>query len=143
MGKAMRQPPKRRLGVAVTCTDWRLHRPAVNLCGRLTRLLKVDYLNMCCVPGPDAMLHPDREADWVIVCDWFKLLIHLQDPVVLALVAHERCLANPEPGPEHERDVQMVAKAVKADTGFPGPIVSFLTVHKTDMRWSLKRLGEA
>ena len=139
----MRKQPQRRLGVAVTCTDWRLHLPSVNLCGRLTRLLKVDALNLCAVPGPDAMLHPGREADWVVVCEWFKLLIRLQNPVILALVAHERCLANPEPGPEHEHDVQMVAKAVKAATGFPGPIVSVLTVHRTDTRWTLKKIGAA
>ncbi len=47
----------RKLGIALTCADWRLHHPRVDLYKRMCRMLRVDGLDITAVPGPDGLLN--------------------------------------------------------------------------------------
>jgi hypothetical protein len=131
----------RRLGVALTCADWRLHARRVDLNARLKRRLGVRGVDMNAVPGPDGLLRPERAGDWEAILRWTRLLIGAHDPKVLAVVAHERCAGHPVPDADHLSDVMAVTRALKQATGFPGRAVAMLATYKSDVRWGLKLVG--
>jgi hypothetical protein len=132
---------KKRLGVALTCADWRLHAGRVDLNGRLKRKLRVKGLDVNAVPGPDGLLRPERASDWQAVLGWTKLLIGAHDPVVLAVVAHQRCAGHPVSDADHDTDVGAVAKELKQATAFSGPAVAMVATYRHDRKWGLKLVG--
>lgn len=133
---------RKRLGVVLTCADWRLHAGRVNLNGRLQRRLGVRGVDMNSLPGPDGLLLPERAADWQAVLGWTRLLIGAHDPSVLAVVAHERCAGHPVSDAEHASDVARVTQALKAATEFSGPAVALVATYTSDVKWGLKQIGQ-
>lgn len=132
---------RKRLGVVLTCADWRLHARVVDLNSRLKRRLGVRGVDVNSVPGPDGLLLPDRAGDWQAVLGWTKLLIGAHDPAVLAVMGHERCAGHPVSDGEHVTDVAAVTQALKEATAFPGPAVAMLATYTSDTKWGLKELG--
>ncbi len=132
----------RKLGVALTCADWRQHQSRVNLNKRLCKLLHVGGLGMAAIPGPDGLTKPERRVEWIMATNWINILIGSHNPVVLAVVAHQRCLAHPVPDHEHDGDVAKTAKALKEQTGFAGPVVAVVAVHHSNTQWSLRKVAE-
>jgi hypothetical protein len=43
---------------------------------------------------------------------------------------------------EHETDVLATAKALKAETGFAGPVHAVLMVYHSDITWDLRPVGQ-
>ena len=126
----------------LTCADWRLHHPRAGLYRQLCRALGVHGVFMDAVPGPDGLLGPDREAEWAPVVRWTRLLADTRMPHALAVVAHQNCIAHPVSDGQHEADVGRVAKALKHEVGFAGPMMALVAVHHSDAKWSLKRIAE-
>ena len=134
---------KHKLAIALTCADWRLHHPRVNLNGRLARALGVGGVDLIAVPGPDGLLLPAREAEWKSAVAQIALLIGAHHPSTIAVVAHQRCAGHPVSDPEHDVDVVATAKALKHATEFAGPIAAMVAVYHSDSRWDVKKVREA
>jgi hypothetical protein len=132
----------KRFAVVLTCADWRLHHPHARLYRQLCRALGVHALFMDAVPGPDGLLDPGHEAEWAPVVRWTRLLADTRAPHALAVVAHQNCIAHSVSDWQHEADVGRVAKALKREVAFAGPMMALVAVHHSDAKWSLKRIAE-
>jgi hypothetical protein len=130
------------LAVALTCADWRLHQRKVDLNARLAKLLHVEGVDLIALPGPDGLLKPERAAEWKAAVGQIKLLIVAHAPRVLVVAAHQRCAGHPVSDGEHETDVLATAKALKAQTGFAGPVHAVLMVYHSDTAWDLRAVGQ-
>jgi hypothetical protein len=130
-----------KLAVALTCADWRLHHPRVNLNGQLARALGVNGVDVLAVPGPDGLLAPQRETEWRAAVAQASLLIGAHSPRTVAIVAHQRCAGHPVSDPQHDVDVAAAAKALKEATGFAGPVAALVAVYRNDARWLLNKIG--
>jgi hypothetical protein len=131
----------RKLAVALTCADWRLHQRNVDLNRRLAKLLDVRGVDLIAVPGPDGLVLPERSAEWHAAVAQIKLLIGAHAPLALAVVAHQRCAGHPVTDAAHDADVVATAKALKAETGFAGPVRAIVAVYHSDTAWELKQAG--
>lgn len=132
----------KKLAVALTCADWRLHQRKVDLNARLCKLLDVNGIDLICVPGPDGLCRPEREAEWQVAVAQIKLLIGAHAPVAVVVLAHQRCAGHPVTDGEHDADVKATAAALKVATGFGGPIKAAVAVYHSDTAWDLKPVGE-
>ena len=132
---------RKKLGLALTCSDWRLHQSAVEYNRRIARALGVGGLDLIAVPGPDGLLVPARASEWQTALRQAMVLIGAHHPVAIGLVAHQRCAGHAVSDEEHETDVLAVAAALKEATKFEGPLSAMLTVYHSDKRWSLKQIG--
>jgi hypothetical protein len=130
------------LAVALTCADWRLHQHKVDLNARLARLLGVDGVDLICVPGPDGLIMPERQSEWATAVAQIRLLIGVHAPAVVVVLAHQRCAGHPVSDGEHDADVAATARALKAETVFPGPIKAIVAIYRSDTAWELKPLAE-
>jgi len=128
----------KKLAVALTCADWRLHQRKVDLNARLASRLGVDGVDLITVPGPDGLIRPERQGEWTTAVAQIKLLIGAHAPQVLTVVAHQRCAGHPVSDGEHDADVVATAEALKKETGFAGPVRAIIAVYHTDMKWDLK-----
>ncbi len=131
----------KKLAVALVCADWRLHQHKVEMNRRLAKLLGVHGVDLVAVPGPDGLTKPERGAEWQTAAGQIKLLIGAHAPQVLVVVAHQRCAGHPVSDAEHEADVLATAKALKAETGFAGPVRAMLMVYGSDTMWDFKPIG--
>ena len=131
----------RKLAVALTCADWRLHQRKVDLNRRLAKLLEVQGVDLIAVPGPDGLVLPERSTEWLAAVAQIKLLIGAHAPLALAVVAHQRCAGHPVTDTAHDSDVVTTAKALKAETGFAGPVRAIVAVYHSDTAWELKQAG--
>lgn len=109
---------------------------------RLAKLLRVDGVDLICVPGPDGMLKDGRQSEWQAAVSQIKLLIGAHMPRILVVLAHQRCAGHPVSDTEHEADVEATARALKAATGFFGPVRAIVAIYQSDTSWDLKPLGE-
>jgi hypothetical protein len=132
----------KKLAVALTCADWRLHQRKVDLNARLARLLGVNGVDLIAVPGPDGLIKAERQSEWQTAVSQIKLLIGAHAPSVVVVLAHQRCAGHPVSDPEHDADVAATAKALKAETAFTGPIKAIVAVYRSDTAWELKTLAE-
>lgn len=128
----------KKLAIALTCADWRLHQSKVDLNKRLARHLGVDGVDLIAVPGPDGLLLPARDAEWKVAVAQIALLVTAHVPVKIAVVAHQRCAGHPVSDPEHDHDVGETAKALKKALGFDKPVEALVAAYKNDSSWSLK-----
>jgi hypothetical protein len=128
---------RKKLAVALTCADWRLHQRKVDMNARLAAKLGVEGVDLIAVPGPDGLLKPERQSEWLTAVAQIKLLIGAHAPVVVVVLAHQRCAGHPVSDAEHAADVAATAKALKAATGFAGPVRAALLVYHTDTSWDL------
>jgi hypothetical protein len=131
----------KKLAVALACADWRLHQHKVDMNSRLAKLLGVHGVDLVAVPGPDGLAKPERFAEWQAAVGQIKLLVGAHAPQVVVVVAHQRCAGHPVSDAEHEADVLATAKALKAATGFPGPVRAVLMVYRSDTSWDFKPIG--
>jgi len=132
----------KKLAVALACADWRLHLHKVDLNRRLAKLLGVEGVDLVAVPGPDGLTKPERGTEWQTAIGQIKLLIGAHAPRVLIVVAHQRCAGHPVSDAEHETDVLATAKALKAETGFSGPVRAMLMVYRSDTAWDIQPIGQ-
>jgi len=132
----------KRLAVALTCADWRLHQHKVDLNARLAKLLGVAGVDLICVPGPDGLIKPERQSEWATAVAQIRLLIGAHDPAVVVVLAHQRCAGHPVGDGEHDADAAATARALKAATGFGGPIKAIVAIYRSDTAWELKPLAE-
>jgi hypothetical protein len=132
----------KKLAVALACADWRLHQHKVALNSRLAKLLGVHGVDLVAVPGPDGLVKPRRGAEWQAAVGQIKLLIGAHAPRVLVVVAHQRCAGHPVSDAEHETDVLATAKALKAETGFSGPVRAMLMAYRSDTSWDIQLIGQ-
>jgi hypothetical protein len=131
----------KKVAVALTCADWRLHHRRVDLNRRLTKALRVHGVDLIAVPGPDGLATPERRGEWEAATAQIRLLIGAHQPESLAVLAHQRCAGHPVSDEAHDTDVAAAAKALKAETGFAGPVAAMVAVYHTDSKWDLKRIG--
>ena len=132
----------KKLAVALACADWRLHQHKVGLNRRLAKLLGVHGVDLVAVPGPDGLVKPGRGAEWQTAVGQIRFFIAAHAPLVLIVVAHQRCLGHPVSDGEHETDVLATAKALKAETGFSGPVRAMLMVYRSDTSWDINPVGQ-
>ena len=132
----------KKLAVALTCADWRLHQRTVDMNRRLAKQLHVQGVDLIAVPGPDGLVKPERSAEWQTAIGQIKLLVGAHAPRVLVVLAHQRCAGHPVSDGEHETDVLATAKALKAQTGFAGPVHAVLAVYHSDTSWDLRPVGQ-
>jgi hypothetical protein len=132
----------KKLAVALVCADWRLHQHAVDMNRRLAKLLGVRGVDLVAVPGPDGLAKPERAAEWQTALGQIKLLVGAHAPHVLVVVGHQRCAGHPVSDTEHEADVLATAKALKAETGFPGPVRAMLMVYRSDTSWDFRPIEQ-
>lgn len=132
----------KKLAVALTCADWRLHQHKVDMNARLAKLLGVNGIDLIAVPGPDGLIKPERQGEWQAAVSQIKLLIGAHNPVNLVVLAHQRCAGHPVADPEHDTDAAATAKALKAATGFGGPVKAIIMVYRSDTAWDLRPLTE-
>jgi hypothetical protein len=133
----------KKVAVALTCADWRLHNGKVGLNKRLCRELGVGGVDLIAVPGPDGLLRPERESEWQVAVSQISLLIGAHTPVALTVLAHQRCAGHPVSDHDHDSDVMAAAQALKAATEFSGPVLAYVAVYHNDAKWGLKRIGQA
>jgi hypothetical protein len=133
---------RKKLAVALTCADWRLHLRKVDMNKRLAKLLHVQGVDLIAVPGPDGLMKPERSAEWRTAVGQIKLLVGVHAPRVLVVLAHQRCAGHPVSDGDHETDVLATAKALKAQTGFAGPVHAILAVYHSDTSWELRPVGQ-
>jgi hypothetical protein len=132
-----------KLAVSLVCADWRLHHKRVDLNKRLSKLLKVDGLDVIAVPGPDGLILPERAAEWKVAVQQIALLVSVHKPVALTVVAHQRCAGHPVDDGQHNTDVMATAKALKEATKFEGPVVAVVATYHNDANWGLAKIGTA
>lgn len=109
---------------------------------RLAKLLRVEGVDLICVPGPDGLGKPERQSEWQTAISQIKLLIGAHSPVVLVVLAHQRCAGHPVSDAEHDMDVEATARALKATTGYLGPVRAAVAVYHSDSSWDFKPLRE-
>lgn len=131
----------KKLGIMVTCADWRLHHPRVDLYKRVCKMLHVDGVDVTALPGPDGLLNPERSHDWDATVGWVKLLIHAHKPVNIAVVAHQKCAGHPVDNDQHEHDVLETAMQLKERTEFGGQVLAVVATYDSDRSWGLKEVG--
>src|SRR5580692_9073633 len=112
----------KKLAVAVTCSDWRLHQRKVDFNRRIGKAMGVGRVDMVVLPGPDGLLLSDRVGEWASTRAQTELLANAHHAAALAVVAHQRCAGHPVSDPQHETDVEAAAKALKAALAFAGPV---------------------
>jgi hypothetical protein len=132
----------KKLAVAVTCSDWRLHRRNVDLNTRIGKAVGCGRVDMVVLPGPDGLLLPDRAGEWAAVRAQAGLLAKAHSADVLAVVAHQRCAGHPVSDEAHETDVVAAAKALKAALNFAGPCYALIATYRSDSDWGLKTIGK-
>ena len=133
---------RKKLAIALTCADWRLHQRKVDLNARLAKFLGVQGVDLICVPGPDGLGKPGREAEWEVAVAQIGLLIGVHAPQAVVVLGHQRCAGHPVIDADHDTDVAAVAKALKAVTGFSGPIKAAVAAYRSDTAWDLKAVAE-
>jgi Putative carbonic anhydrase len=131
----------RRLAVALTCADWRLHLRKVDLNDRLAKLVGVEGVDLIAVPGPDGLIKPERRSEWQVAVGQIKLLIVAHAPKTLVVLAHQRCAGHPVSDEEHDADVAATAKALKSETGFGGAVRAVVAVYRSESAWELKPIA--
>lgn len=129
---------KRKLAIALTCADWRLHQRKVDFNARMARKLGVGGVDLIAVPGPDGLIKPERAGEWQAAVAQIKLLIGAHAPQSVAVVAHQRCAGHPVTDGEHDADVAATAETLKKLTGFTGPVRALVAVYQSDASWDFK-----
>jgi hypothetical protein len=132
----------KKLAVAVTCSDWRLHQSKVDFNRRIGKAVGCGKVDLVALPGPDGLLLPDRAGEWVAAQAQAGLLANAHHAAALALVAHQRCAGHPVSDPEHETDVAATAKALKSALAFEGPVYALVATYRSDAVWGLKTIGK-
>lgn len=133
---------RKKLAVALTCADWRLHQHKVDFNARLAKLLGVHGVDLITVPGPDGLIRPERQSEWLTAVSQIKLLIGAHKPEVVVIVAHQRCAGHPVADADHDADAAETAKTLKAATGFLGSVRALVAVYHSDTSWDLKPLAQ-
>ncbi|MGN6147978.1 MAG: carbonic anhydrase [Rhizomicrobium sp.] len=132
---------KKKLAVAMTCSDWRLHQRVVDFNSRIGRATGTGEVDLVALPGPDGLLKPERAGEWDAAKAQVKLLADAHHAAALAVVAHQRCAGHPVSDGEHDHDVQAVAKSLKESLGFSGPVYALVATYKSDRNWGIKEVG--
>jgi hypothetical protein len=135
-----KRPPK--LGVLLTCADWRLHRGKVGLDARLRKAFGLDGLDFLTVPGPDGLIDPERRDEWAAVLFQVRLLIEVHAPTTLAVAGHERCAGNPVSDAEHRTAVMKTAGKLKEAVRFAGPVHAIMLVYHSDAKWGIETVAQ-
>jgi len=129
---------RKKLAIALTCADWRLHLRKVDMNRQVARLLRVDGVDLIAVPGPDGLLKPERQIEWQTAVGQIKLLIGAHAPRAIVVLAHQRCAGHPVSDAEHDADVRATAAALKKATGFEGPVHAAIAVRRSDTAWRVQ-----
>lgn len=132
---------QKKLAIVFLCSDWRLHRPVINLNARLIEHLGVEGMDLFVLPGPDGLWQEKRKAELDVTISQLKMLIKAHNPCVLALAGHEDCAAHKVCDADHETDTLKSAKLVREASGFTGPMHAMLLTHESDDDWGLKALA--
>jgi len=141
VGDSMFWSRRRKLAVAVTCADWRLHQSAVDFNRRIGKAVGARCVDLVALPGPDGLLRPERSTEWNAALGQVKLLADAHQADFIALVAHQRCAGHPVSDDEHNLDAAAVAKELKEKLGFPGPVHALVATYRSDAKWGLKSVG--
>jgi hypothetical protein len=131
----------KNLGVAMTCSDWRLRQPSVKFLSRIANAVGVGKVDLVALPGPDGLLLDQRSGEWQAAKGQVKLLADAHHAAAIAVVAHQRCAGHPVDDVQHEKDVAETAKSLKAALGFEGPVYALVATYKSDSDWGLKEIG--
>jgi carbonic anhydrase len=131
----------KKLAIAITCSDWRLHQDAVHYNQQLAKLLDVDGVDLVVVPGPDGLYKGENAAGLKVVTDAATLLAGAHNSVSIAVVGHYKCAGNPVSDEQHDADAAATAQALRKAMDFKGPIVAVSTVYHDDSKWSLKEIA--
>jgi len=132
----------KKLAVAVTCSDWRLHQRRVDFNSRIGKEVGCGRVDMVVLPGPDGLLLAERAGEWAAAQAQSDLLAKAHQADVLAVIAHQRCAGHPVDDHQHEVDVVATAKALKAALNFAGPAYALVATYKSDSDWGLKTIGK-
>ena len=142
MGDLMFWNRHKKLVVAMTCSDWRLHQPVVDFNRRIGRAVGAECVDLVALPGPDGLLALARGGEWEAAKGQVKLLADAHHAAALVVVAHQRCAGHPVSDDQHDVDVVAVARELKASLGFPGPVHALVATYGTDRKWGLKQVAK-
>jgi carbonic anhydrase len=131
----------KKLAIAITCSDWRLHQDAVHYNKQLADLLGVDGVDLIVVPGPDGIYKEGKEAQLKVVADAATLLAGAHNSVSIAVVGHYQCAGNPVADEQHDADAKATAETLHKVMNFGGPIIAASAVYHSDSEWSLKEVA--
>ena len=132
----------KKLAVAVTCSDWRLHQRKVDFNGRIGRAVGCPRVDMVVLPGPDGLILPKRVGEWEAALGQVDLLATAHHADALAVVAHQRCAGHPVDDAQHDIDAAETAKALKTALKFEGPVYALVATYRSDSDWGLKTIGK-
>ncbi|MGH7141420.1 MAG: carbonic anhydrase [Minisyncoccia bacterium] len=130
----------KKMGLALVCSDGRLHQGRVQYNKQLCDALGVDLVDIVALPGPDGLFKAGREVERDVALAQAKLLIDAHHPTAVAVVGHYTCAGNPTSDEEHDADAKAAAEKCKTALGFEN-VLSFSTVRHSDEEWSLKKIS--
>jgi hypothetical protein len=133
----------KKLAIAITCSDWRLHQDGVRYNKQLAEMLGADGVDLVVVPGPDAIYKEEHAEKLKTVADAAALLAKAHNAGSIAIVGHYKCAGNPVEDQQHDEDTAAAAQTLRATLDFSGPIVAVSTVYHDDSKWSLKEIMRA
>ena len=131
----------KKLAVAVTCSDWRLHQRVVDFNTKIGNAVGCARVDMVVLPGPDGLILPKRVGEWQAVQGQVDLLAKAHHAEALAVVAHQRCAGHDVSDAQHEIDVAEAAKALKAALSFAKHVYAIVAVYRSDSDWTLKAIA--
>jgi hypothetical protein len=131
----------KKLGVAMTCSDWRLHQPKVDFNRQIGQAMGVAGVDLVALPGPDGLLLASRGGEWKAAQAQVKLLAEAHDAVAISVVAHQKCAGHAVDDAQHDKDVAEAARALKEALRFGGPVYALVATYKSDSDWGLKEVG--
>ncbi|HEY2068955.1 MAG TPA: carbonic anhydrase [Rhizomicrobium sp.] len=132
----------KKLAVAVTCSDWRLHQRKVDFNARIGKAVGCGKVDMVVLPGPDGLLLSARVGEWKAAQGQVDLLAKAHHAAALAVVAHQRCAGHPVDDAQHEKDAAAAAQALKSVLVFAGPVYALVATYRSDSAWGLKTIGK-
>jgi carbonic anhydrase len=131
----------KKLAIAITCSDWRLHQEGVHYNKQLAELLGADGVDLIVIPGPDAIYKEENAAKLKTVTDAATLLAGAHNSTSIAIVGHYKCAGNPVADAQHDADAKAAAETLRKAMNFSGPIMAVSTVYHDDSNWSLKEIA--
>lgn len=124
-----------RFGTAVACIDGRIQQPVADW---LRARFLLDHVDMITWPGADRALCGDGDPAEAAVARAIRISLDGHGSTVVALVAHDGCLANPVDEAEHHAHVRRAMQTLRR-WNVPATVLGLWV----DARGEVRTVGEA
>ncbi|HMK53672.1 MAG TPA: carbonic anhydrase [Methanobacteriaceae archaeon] len=102
---------KNTFATAINCIDGRVQLPVRQW---LIDNYSVDSVVKITAPGPDKLLHENQDIQVEVIKNNLKLSVETHEPVVVAVVGHYDCVANPVEKDVHLEQIKAAITTVKS-----------------------------